>query len=67
MKNKLVIVKNGVYFKRHITDGMNHYVRDIKEAKIFNSFQDIEETISKYKIKKYDIGILYWKGVVECN
>lgn len=53
--NKWVIEKNGMYFKRHIMDGMNHYVRNIKEAKKYKSLDDLYWDRIRYKIDKMTI------------
>ena len=52
MNRKIYIkkIKTKTYFKSHIMLGLNHWVKDRKEAKIFKSVIEAVDFIYKYKI-----------------
>ena len=57
MKNKYVIFENDkkIYFARHITYGMNHFVRNINEARHFRSYNEALNYTIKYNLKNCTI------------
>lgn len=52
-KSKYIIIRVGtkLFFSRHITYDMNHWVRDVKECRKFNTFKEALNCIKKYDLK----------------